>query len=168
MKTQRAWGIALGAAAALAALAAAGVGIAQERASDASPVWGAYTFGPTHAIMRDLRADLEAIQGSFLTGDIDTIESRADTIVAGMIRAEQAMPSDPVALQDPVWRMGREIVEQARRMQLAAHEGRYHDAYTSYVSVVNRCISCHQEQRMWGRFSGKPAAEMRPDEPRLP
>lgn len=145
--------------AAIGLLSVAAVAVAQEQPADRSPVWGAYTFGRTHGLMRDLRTDLERILGDFLTGDTAHIITAADALVQGMVEIGETIPPRSVAGRDRGWQSAREIVEYARHMQDAAHAGRYQQAYAQYAHLVDRCIACHQDQRVWGTFNAPPGAE---------
>ena len=133
------------------------VGIAVMRPADAQEqvektVWGAFTFGKAHGMMRNLEGTLKELLAAFLAGDPSGISQQADVIVADMAELPQAFPESPEGDRQ-LWKVAWEISKDARMMQSAIHRSDYREAYGQFTRLTNRCMQCHQDRRVWGRFS---------------
>lgn len=167
MVIRRRWIGWLGAVAALGGLLAWGMwpqASSEEanRDGQAASIWGAYTFGHTHAVMQGVRGQMQAILVGFLDGNIDTISRNADEIAEGMQQVAETFPAAPED-RDEVWTATRAIIEQARLMQTAVHQDRYQEAYRHFTDMTSRCVACHQINRVWGKFS-RPLDKIKADE----
>lgn len=109
-------------------------------------------FQRAHSVMKDLRADLQAVMDGFLASDLTVIQERANRIASKMNQVARRYPPES---GDEVeeWKALADIVEQARLLQQKANSGHYQAAYQHYTLLAQRCISCHQVRRQWGKFS---------------
>jgi hypothetical protein len=115
-------------------------------------VWGAFTFGTVHGVMQGLERTLKDLLGSFLAGDAQAISEQADAVVAEMSEVAEAFPERPENDRE-LWSALWDISKHARQMQSAAQRSEYQNAYRHFTQLTNRCIQCHQDRRVWGKFS---------------
>lgn len=138
-------------------LAAAGVGLlavgvgAQERAGDV--LWGAFSFGQVHGVMQSLEDEIQATSKAFLHADTATIDGQAEIIITLMRELIEAFPKKKPEVEVEVWQAAWDISKDARMMQSNIRKGDYRGAYRSFSSLTNRCLVCHQQRRVSGRFT---------------
>jgi len=124
---------------------------AQERREGV--IWGAFTFGKAHGVMEGLEDDMQLTLEAFLRADADTVKAQADVMVASMRDVAEAFPEPPGPEDDRLlWQALWDISKDARLMQLRMHEEKYEQGYGHFASLINRCMTCHQQRRVWSRF----------------
>ncbi len=133
-------------------IAAAVGGPAILHAQRDNAVWGAYTFGKAHALMRELEQTLKDTLTAFLRGDAPEISRQADLIVEQMGGMMDAFPESREG-DAHLWSAAERISQHAGAMQSAANRGKYREAHQQYVKMANQCMQCHQARRVWGKFS---------------
>jgi len=131
-------------------LLAAGVG-AQERAGDV--VWGAFSFGQVHGVMQSLEDEIEGTLRAFLHADTATVDGQAEIIITLMGEVLETFPKKKPEVEVEVWQAAWDISKDARMMQSNIRKGDYRGAYRSFSSLTNRCLVCHQQRRVEGRFT---------------
>lgn len=147
MRKLRWWGALAGGCASWCAVA----GLAQERTGDV--LWGTLTFGNVHGVMRSLEDEIETTQKAFLHAETATLDQQAEIIMALVGKLIEAFPKKKPDTDVEVWQAAWDISKDARMMQSNLRHGDYRGAYRSFNSLTNRCLTCHQQRRVWARFT---------------
>jgi mono/diheme cytochrome c family protein len=130
-------------------------GAAEQRVTD-TDIHAA--FQRAHSVMKELRADLQAILDGFLTGDGRVIQAHADEVAKRMNVVAREYPPQP-GTESEEWKALADLIEQARLLQQDAKADRYSQAYQRYTVLAGRCVACHQIRRESGQFPEPKAAQ---------